>query len=206
MLIRFVISNFLSFKEETEFNMLTGSFRNHPTHVYKNRGFDILRAAAIYGANGAGKSNLIKAFQYFKEVVVAGRIPTVSIKHKASPTYLQKPTSFELEFITAEQAYSYGFTINSNKVLEEWLFKISPKGHDEAVFRRTVNRNDEQSLELSEQYMRSDYDKLRKELFEKEFLVTNRLFLNTAANLRKNKIGEINDAFQWINEKLVIVF
>ena len=50
MLIRFVVENFLSFKEETEFNMLTGTIQQHPEHVqHTEQGIDILPAAVIYG-------------------------------------------------------------------------------------------------------------------------------------------------------------
>lgn len=206
MLIRFVVSNFLSFKEETEFNMLTGSFKIHREHVYERSDIELLRAAAIYGANGAGKSNLIKAFSFFQDTVVKGKLASVSVKHKASAGYLQKPTAFELEFIAGEQAYSYGFTVDHNKVLEEWLFKTASNGKDKVVFNRTVKSNNQQSLKLDEEYMRSDQDRLRKELFEKEFLVTDKLFLTVAANLKENKIREINEAFQWVKEKLIIVF
>jgi len=61
MLIRFVVSNYLSFRKETEFNMLTGNFRIHKKHVYKREEIDLLKSAAIYGANGAGKSNFVKS-------------------------------------------------------------------------------------------------------------------------------------------------
>ena len=50
MFIRFVLENFLSFREETEFNMLVGNFKAHKQHVYSGT-IDTLRAAAIYGAD-----------------------------------------------------------------------------------------------------------------------------------------------------------
>ena len=74
MLIRFVVSNFLSFDEETEFTMLAGSFKTHKAHVYNVGKIDVLKSAAIYGANGAGKSNLIKAIDFLQETVKNGGI------------------------------------------------------------------------------------------------------------------------------------
>ena len=47
MLIRFVVSNFLSFDEEREFNMLAGSFKTHKHQVYSAGKVDVLKAAAI---------------------------------------------------------------------------------------------------------------------------------------------------------------
>ena len=68
MLIRFIVSNFMSFKEETEFNMLpskgNGS-RQLKDHNKKTKsGVEVLKTAAIYGANASGKSNLIKAKKF----------------------------------------------------------------------------------------------------------------------------------------------
>ena len=75
MLIRFVTSNFLSFDNEIEFNMIAGSLKTHKHHVYDLGKLDVLKGSALYGANGAGKSNLIKAIDFLKSVVVDGNIP-----------------------------------------------------------------------------------------------------------------------------------
>ncbi|MBL4651035.1 MAG: AAA family ATPase [Aureispira sp.] len=69
MLIRFNVTNFLSFKDETEFNMLAGSPRSKKEHVYHQKGIDFMRAAALYGANGAGKSNLVKALSFLQDLI-----------------------------------------------------------------------------------------------------------------------------------------
>jgi uncharacterized protein len=61
MLVRFSVENYLSFKDKTEFNMLTGSPRRLPHHVYHHGDLELLKMAAIYGANGAGKSNFVQA-------------------------------------------------------------------------------------------------------------------------------------------------
>ncbi|NJK94299.1 MAG: hypothetical protein HC905_04560 [Bacteroidales bacterium] len=74
MLIRFVMNNFLSFNEEKEFNMLAGPFKTHKHHIYSAGKVDVLKAAAIYGANGAGKSNLINGIKYLKNIVDEGAI------------------------------------------------------------------------------------------------------------------------------------
>ena len=81
MLIRFVISNFLSFNEEVEFNMLPSSFKTHKHHVYSVGKLNVLKAAAIYGANGAGKSNLIKAIEFLQQTVENGLL-TKSVNEK----------------------------------------------------------------------------------------------------------------------------
>ena len=63
MLIRIVVTNFRSYGQETEFNMLPSSnVRRKEWHIHsQGLGAKVLRTAVIYGANGAGKSCLIKA-------------------------------------------------------------------------------------------------------------------------------------------------
>ena len=67
MLLRIRIQNFLSFQKETTFDMLTDpKIEGLPHHISKDTPLPLLKQAAIYGANGAGKSNLIKAFVFLK--------------------------------------------------------------------------------------------------------------------------------------------
>jgi uncharacterized protein len=205
MLIRFVVSNFLSFKEETEFNMLTGSFKIHNQHVHSHNGIEVLKGAAIYGANGAGKSNLIKAVAFLQTNILAEKLDFRSMKHKASKDFLSKPTSFEIEFISNDSTFSYGVVLDHTKVLEEWLVKINANKKDETIFERKIEGG-KQTLELNQRYLITDEDKYRRNMFANELLKDNALFLNFVANLKENKIIEIAQAYRWFWEKLIIVF
>ncbi len=65
MLIRLNVKNFLSFSEREdgrseEFSMLAGMVRSKKEHVYEDGKVKLLKFAAVYGANAAGKSNLVK--------------------------------------------------------------------------------------------------------------------------------------------------
>ena len=178
MLIRFVTSNFLSFKDETEFNML----------------------------NGAGKSNLIKAIAFFKSIIDRGALKELPPKHKASPEMLEKPTSFEIEFITSSSSFYYRLIIDGGRILNEELVKTSSRKDDEVIFERETNFMNEQKLNLHQRYLQSEQDKVRKQLLEDEFIVFNKPFLTLAAKLKENKIKEIGEAFEWITKKLIIIF
>ena len=65
MLIRLNVKNFLSFSEREdgrseEFSMLAGKVRSKKEHVYEDGKVKLLKFAAVYGANAASKSNLVK--------------------------------------------------------------------------------------------------------------------------------------------------
>ena len=55
--------------------MLPGRINRLSQHKYEKLGIEALKLAAIYGANGAGKSNLIKSIAALREIVVVGDIP-----------------------------------------------------------------------------------------------------------------------------------
>ncbi len=45
MLIRFIVSNFLSFDAEQEFKMIAGNLKTHKDHVYHLPKLNVLKAA-----------------------------------------------------------------------------------------------------------------------------------------------------------------
>ena len=70
MILRVILKNFLSFNERVQFdmfpNMKRTSLSNH-IKVLVDR-LPVLKMAAIYGSNGAGKSNLLKGINFLKAV------------------------------------------------------------------------------------------------------------------------------------------
>lgn len=131
MLIRFIVSNFMSFKEETEFNMLpakgNGS-RSLSNHIKKTKsGIEVLKTAAIYGANAAGKSNLIKAIEFLKELITNNNIVhpvSQSQRFRLDDSYKNKPTTFRIECSYNDIHYDYAIEINKGKITQEWLYLI----------------------------------------------------------------------------------
>ena len=69
MLLSFSIENFRSFREEETLSMVASNRQvDHPEHTAdipddENRALPV---AVIYGANGAGKSNLIRALGFMQ--------------------------------------------------------------------------------------------------------------------------------------------
>ena len=80
MLIRFMVENFLSFKDEAEFSMVAGESEEHPDHVHNVRDMRILKTGVVFGANASGKTNLIKAMSFAQNFITSGTIWTDNIK------------------------------------------------------------------------------------------------------------------------------
>ena len=66
MFLRIIMSNFLSYRNEVQFDMFPNFKRQALTdHIYDGE-TAVLKQAAIYGGNGTGKSNLIHAMWFVK--------------------------------------------------------------------------------------------------------------------------------------------
>jgi len=70
MLIRFRVSNFLSYSEEQEFSMIPGKgLQKNDSHIIEGeKNIPLLKSSIIYGPNASGKSNLFKAISIAKKL------------------------------------------------------------------------------------------------------------------------------------------
>lgn len=204
MLIRFVAENFLSFKDETEFNMLTGDVRRHPSHVYSFPKVDILKSAVIYGANGAGKSNLILAINFLSQIVSEGSLNGFyeDVSFKLSEE--EKPSTLEVEFLIEGVGYSYGMTFMGSTIYEEWLYLLNyGKKDDDLVFERKMDKSGNTKINMAPKYLKSQKDRVLIQVYEEDLLEASTPFL---ALVKDKKFEEINLAYKWIEKGLIIIF
>ena len=203
MLLRFVAQNFLSIADEVELNMFPAPrLRKHPNHVYQTPQVDLLKAAAIYGANGAGKSNIVKAMAYLKQIVVDGDISNPfennEIKFKLSEEFQKKPTHFEIEFKQDEKYYSYGIDFDEHVIYEEWLYTLDIKTEkDELIFERKLI-DDKIKLNLHPSYLQTEKDRIRIELYEEEMLKIYTPFIEFGQNTKLAVFSNIQNWFHYL--------
>ncbi len=140
MLLRFKIKNFLSFYEETVFDMFPNIKREKFSHhIYTNIGVPLLRQAAIYGANGSGKSNFIKAVMFLREFVMHENfLKIVDIEDYIFLLTKEKSQtiSFEIEFFHRERYYLYNVNINKKEISEKLSISGLGKVDDKLIFER----------------------------------------------------------------------
>lgn len=146
MLIRFNVKNFLSFSsredgKSEEFSMIAGKVRSKKEHVYDNDKIKLLKFAAIYGANAAGKSNLVKAMDFMRRTVLFGLPEGHTDKYcKINPDNKYRESYFEIEIMLGKSYYSYGFEIilNQSKFISEWLIELTPDNKEKLIFSRDI--------------------------------------------------------------------
>ena len=133
MLLRLIIKNFLSFDDEVQFDMFPNMKRTQMAdHIYTDLcDVPVLKQAAIYGQNGAGKSNLVKALEFIRAFALDKNfIKSIEIdkffyllKDNAS----NDPISLSLEFEQNKRFFFYEIEIGPKQVVKEGLYESFPK-------------------------------------------------------------------------------
>lgn len=191
MLIEFRFKNYRSFRDETILSMEAtglGAFKNSLI-TYNNS--KLLPGAAIYGKNGGGKSNVIRAFwlavQFIKnaqrtqhEKAAIPVIPFALNDYSAS-----EPSEFEFIFTLDGVKYWYSFAATREKVFTESLYH-APKGQKALVFSRRG-----QSYSFTE-------DKARRKLIS-EAVAENQLFFSVACTMND---AVCSGAMRWFRERV----
>lgn len=149
MLIELKFRNFLSYKDETILNLtkvkLFKELEN--TNLIKNQYFDLLKTTAVFGTNGGGKTNLIGAMAFMKNIVHNSFAESLKKEEdrgrkdyyfKLSEGADIEPSSFEVSFIKNQILYRYGFEIRGYEIISEWLFR---KVETETLLFRRENKN-----------------------------------------------------------------
>lgn len=191
MLIEFSVTNFLSYKDKVTFSMLasnTGGLNdNYVTIDSKN----ILKTAAIYGANASGKTNLFKILTNIIIMIRRSNNVDPSLLLPITPFVFDKksaksPSEFEIKYISKGIKYVYGFKADSKEIYEEYLYYY-PNGRESLIFDRNNGDNE---------YPRED-KKMLEDISKKT--PKNRFFLSSAANWNNKKC---EDAFYFFDKTI----
>ncbi len=132
MILRIILQNFLSFNDAVQFDMFPNMKRTTLSSHYniitpsKDKTLPILKMAAIYGANGAGKSNLLKGISFLKELTTKKtflnreKVDNYCFKLKSDAG--EQPIELTIEFATsAGVIYIYSVEITKTGITYETL-------------------------------------------------------------------------------------
>lgn len=213
MLLSFSVTNFRSFREEQTLNLLAskrlGAGSGSP-HCYEvpGAGEHSLRVVSLYGANGAGKSNLVQAIRQLEQLVLFGTAPGKPISYK--PFLLDEesstePSTFELQFVEEGEVFRYGVCCDANRVHEEWL-DTYVGNRERNLFTRTTTKDGTVAVELGPAGKRVEFPRKIEALAEVGAR-PNQLFLTEVVNLddRKAQGHAMSLAIQWFASTLAII-
>lgn len=207
MLIRFAVTNLFSFKAKAEFSMLASHERIHPHHVYRTRSRNhpnLLRTAVIYGANAAGKSNLVKAIKLLRRLVVTTSKPETHLpiqRFRLASECEDAATQFEIEFRAGNMNYLYTIAVTPAYVQTEQLAETTHSGEN-LVFARTTH--DDGSVTV-------DWGRFFNKLPKKEQLFLEFVAKGTRPNqllLRESierNVNHFRGAYNWFHRSLHVI-
>jgi AAA15 family ATPase/GTPase len=213
MLLSFSVKNFRSFREEQTLSLVASSRHlDHPDHLSPIPHDDnkVLPVAVVYGANGAGKSNLIKALAFLEELVIRGTEPKKPIsrrpflldKHSAS-----EPTELTIQFSNEDTAYIYGCRLSDRYVDAEWL-SVLRDGREIGVFERQTTSQGRVTVEAGPVLADDTFgDHSKAHALTKVGVLPNQLFLHAVGkSLREEDQGPLlRNALTWFYDRLTIV-
>lgn len=207
MLISFSVANFRSFGEEQTLNMVASNkLTDHPGHLVSigETGKGVLRCAVIYGANAAGKSNLVKAMQFARSVIMNGASTVDNFRFGNS--WKDEPTCFEFRFLIDQRVFVYGFDLNVHGIQSEWLTTLEgerelPLFERDGEGKTTVGDNSTWRLFPKD-------DVIATTLKNLSLLPVSRsqLFLRRASELPLESQGmTLSSVIRWLTEDLIIL-
>ena len=202
MLTKFIFRNFKSFRDDTVLDLSASKITEYAEHLYDTGVEKVLPIVAIYGANASGKSNIYQAFEYMSQYVVNSfKFGGDDDSSQKSEFDYMKPTpflfdtksknqesSFEVYFIDTSnesaKSYQYGFAVNSQGVIREWLNR---KAKTARTYKRIFYR-DTETLDLTG--ISAKYRENIEVSLEREVLIS-----SLGAKLKIPKLKFIRDWF-----------
>ena len=202
MIINFSIQNFGIIKERQTLSFEATKSKDLEDYyiVEPKKGLRLLKVALIYGANGSGKSTILKALDFLREIVVS---PLRSKNHTFDfkPFLFDEQTarensSFSIEFVANKVRYLYEVELNKMAVVSEKLHFFNP--NKALVYERTTDMDRQLSAIEFGSKIKIDRD-------DKRVLEGNTLWNNTVlgafskSNLGSNELAQVS---QWFNVQL----
>ena len=141
MLLEFRVSNFRSVGTEQILSLIpTSNQKEYSDNILSNGKYTSLNGLVMYGANGSGKSNLIRAMSTMTEIIHMSARTSSTTKLPYDPFILrdglsEEDTKFEMSFVINNTRYRYGFCYNVLSISKEWLFRKAI-GRETKLFER----------------------------------------------------------------------
>ncbi len=209
MLIRFTIENIFSFGERKEFTTIPNKrLKTLKHHNYSECGFDLLKISAIYGANGAGKSNLVKSLELFQKLIVKEQIPyrLKDSKFKFNSDDKNDNQIFAVEFIQDNIPFYYGLILSDNRIATEELY-ISGLGkrNDKFIFERKTDLEGKTDILFLPEFENDEKSQILKSILLEEFVKPDEPIFKLLSNRDNKFLTIVKTAYKWFENTLQII-
>ncbi|MYX15580.1 AAA family ATPase [Streptomyces sp. SID8374] len=194
MLLRFQVTNHASLLEEQELSLIAADRHPERAEFPSPAGDEFaVPVVAVYGTNASGKSNVIDSIGWMRSAVLtsfrrwdpSGGVPrrTFALGQGAA----ERPSSFAVDFVVGGVHHQFGFSVNDERVTEEWLYYY-PEGRQRRLYERGAD-----DVVTFGRWLTG-----RRKLIA-ELLRPNSLYLSVAAAQGHDQLGEV---FRWFRSGL----
>lgn len=197
MLIGFKLENWMSYGDEVYFSMIASKERQHGGRLaelkkYKMR---VLPIAAFYGGNASGKTNLFKALNFARYLIVKGTRPDQLIPvepFRLNPKNETAPSKFCFELNINETIFEYSFSLDQTKIIEEKLVEILSSSE------RTLYERRMDDIRIVHEPLKRDkfLEYASRGTRENQLFLTNTVF---------QKIEYFASIYRWFKDKLIFI-
>lgn len=215
MILNFSVNNFRSFREAQTLSLVASNrFNDHTDHLRtipddENK---LLPVAVIYGANGAGKSNLIKALAFLEHLVLRGveeKKPTGRRPFLLDKASTGKPTEFNLQFVEEGRVYALGCRVSDKHIEAEWL-SVLRDGKEISVYERITRDDGNVAIEAGPVLLEDGWGDNKNALALTRIKgqpLPNQLFLHVVGKgMREQDQGPVlAGAIRWFKKQLFII-
>jgi AAA15 family ATPase/GTPase len=202
MIVNFSVQNFGSIKDKQTLSFEADKSTHLEDHyiISATGGLRLLKLALIYGANASGKTTILKAMEFLRDLVLEpAEKKTDNLEF--SPFLFDSDTPkqnsiISIDFIQNEVRYFYEVELNKNAISREELNFFNPNKAN--VFKRTTD--------INKQYTEITFgSKIKKDKTIEKNLEANTLWNNTVLGgfLKTNiDIKELKEAVDWFKNYL----
>lgn len=203
MIVEFSVKNFRSISDLQTISFVATNLKSSKenesvdlNNIVSDNGMKLLKTIGVYGANASGKSNIIKALEFFCDAIADLPSPESRLSKLSQPFLYQNNSEdtesfFQIVLIVDGKKYRYGFTVKKNQeavnnsnvsreiITSEWLF--GPKNTNQGkYFSRKNLEVDKASLPGNENIAPLEYEHI--------------LFLTHAASYNKDICAKVRQA------------
>lgn len=212
MLLKFSLKNFRSFQEKSTLDMVPANIKDIPYSVLiekiQKTNYKALSSSILYGANASGKSNLILALDFMRELIISGNLENQrSIPIELIPGFCQdncKAIELAITFTHKRYLFDYQIEIGNVKFLSD---DFEPCINKEILFINNKLAFERIGKDLTITNLSSKYDQGTESIIRTtaaSSLLNSELFLtNGFKTLVNTDIYSI--IFHWFKECLIIV-
>lgn len=199
MILKMNFSNFFSLKEDVCVDFRPGVINTVggkalSGHVFSANDEKFLKVLGIFGPNASGKSNILKAANFCRRLVLDSYQNNEGVVFDFMPfkfdDYLEKPSSFSISFIADGTEYEYSFSIARNQIVSEELYYYPGKRK-----AKIFTRNECAGMKKSEQYSFSE-GLLAKPMDVAQSTGKNTLFISRASQMDRELAKKIYNFFR----------